>query len=116
MLVNKISVALIGVITCVMALTITGIISTLMVGLSLCAAYGVTLLFTLFAPSFCRRSSAFWTFSSAIVLLVLWQLFPQIRVLPHLIYAEWILCTVVFLGVALLSPARVSSTNSLSVD
>lgn len=116
MLVNKISVALIGVITCVMTLTITGIISTLMVGLSLCAAYGVTLLFTLFAPSFCRRSSAFWTFSSAIVLLVLWQLFPQIRVLPHLIYAEWILCTVVFLGVALLSPARVSSTNSLSVD
>ena len=94
-----------------MALTIKGIISTLMIGLSLCAAYGVTLLFALFAPSFCRKSSAFWTFSSAILLMILWQTVPAIRVVPQLIYAEWIVCTLVFLTVALVTPQEVTTSK-----
>ena len=107
--VNRASVAILGVVTCGMALTIKGIISTLMIGLSLCAAYGVTLLFALFAPSFCRKSSAFWTFSAAILLMVLWQTVPAIRFVPQLIYAEWIVCTTVFLTVALLTPEEIAT-------
>lgn len=113
--VNQLTVALLGVVTCGMALTIQGIISTLMIGLSLCAAYGVTILFALFAPSFCRKSSAFWVFSSAILLMILWQLFPQVRFVSQLIYAEWLVCTAVFLAVAVLTPqesySQVSTEN-----
>ena len=109
--VNRASVAILGVLTCGMALTIKGIISTLMIGLSLCAAYGVTLLFALFAPSFCRKSSAFWTFSSAILLMILWQTVPAIRLVPQLIYAEWIVCTLVFLTVALVTPQEVTTSK-----
>ena len=35
-----------------------------------------------------------------VVVLVTWMLVPAVRVLPHVIYAEWIMCGVTFLGIS----------------
>ena len=41
--------------------------------------------------------------------MVLWQTVPAIRFVPQLIYAEWIVCTTVFLTVALLTPEEIAT-------
>lgn len=88
--VNKFSVVFFGVLTCGIALFMQDILAILTFGLSLCAAFGVILLFTLFAPKYCRRSSAFWTFVVAIITLVAWRLIPEVRIFPHVVFAQWL--------------------------
>lgn len=102
MFVTKTSVAVFGVLTFILALTIAGILKTLMVALSLATAFTVIFLFTVYAPKLCRKNSAFYTTLAGIVVLILWQFFPSIRILPHVIYLEWIVCIITFLLTPLL--------------
>lgn len=101
MLVTRISVVVLGVLTLFGALTISGIISTLMAGLSLMAAFGVIVLMTMYVPQYCSRDAAFYTLIVGIIVLVAWMVIPAVRVLPHVIYAEWILCSITFVGISL---------------
>jgi SSS family solute:Na+ symporter len=97
LMVTKGAVLALGLLTLTLAMTISGIINTLMVGLSLTAAFSVIVLFTLFAPGFCRKNSAFYTILTGVVVLILWQTTPAIRIFPHVIYLEWLACTGTFL-------------------
>lgn len=90
--VTKGAVVLLGLLTLTLAMTISGIINTLMIGLSLTAAFSVIVLFTLFAPGFCRRNSAFYTILTGVTVLVLWQTTPAVHIFPHVIYLEWLAC------------------------
>ena len=110
LLVTKGSVLVLGALTLVLAMTVSGIIQTLMVGLSLTAAFSVVVLFTLFAPGLCRKNSAFYTIAGGLLTLVLWQTFPAIRILPHVIYLEWLVCVSIFLIVHILD------TNPIKID
>ena len=101
MLVTRISVLLLGLLTLAFALTISGIISTLMAGLSLMAAFGMIVLMTMYAPQYCSRDAAFYTILASVIVLVAWMFVPAVRILPHVIYAEWIVCAGVFLGISL---------------
>ncbi len=96
-LINKATIAILGVATFILASTIVGILKTLLVALSLTTAFTVTFLFTVFAPSLCRKNSAFYTIIVGIIVLVLWTMVPAIRITPHVIYLEWIICTITFL-------------------
>lgn len=109
--VTKFSVIILGAITFVLALTVVGILKTLLVGLSLTTAFTVVFLFTVFAPSLARKNSAFYTTLVGIVILVLWQFIPAIRVLPHVIYLEWIACVITFLAVPLFDSRRIRVGN-----
>lgn len=95
--ITKSSVVILGVLTLTLAMTISGIISTLMMGLSLMAAFSVIVLFTLFAPGMCRKNSAFYTIMTGVLVLVLWQTVPATHIVPHVIYLEWLACLSVFL-------------------
>ena len=103
MRVTRISVVLLGLLTLGGALTISGIIATLMAGLSLMAAFGVIVLMTMYAPKYCAKEAAFYTIIASIVVLVAWMFVPAVRILPHVIYAEWIVCGGMFLGISALS-------------
>jgi SSS family solute:Na+ symporter len=113
LVVTKASVLVLGALTLVLAMTVSGIIQTLMIGLSLTAAFSVVVLFTLFAPKLCRKNSAFYTIAGGLLTLVLWQTFPTVRILPHVIYLEWLVCVSIFLTVYLLdtNPIKVSSAT-----
>ena len=97
LLITKGSVLALGLLTLLLAMTVSGIIQTIMIGLSLTAAFTVVVLFTLFAPGLCRKNAAFYTILSGLAALVAWQLFPVVRVFPHVIYMEWVVCPATFL-------------------
>ena len=102
MKITRLSVLALGLLTLGFALTISGIISTLMAGLSLMTAFAVIVLMTMYAPRLCSRSAALYTLLASIAVLVLWMLVPAVRILPHVIYAEWIVCALTFGGVSLI--------------
>lgn len=95
--VTKSAVVALGLLTLSLAMTISGIITTLMIGLSLTAAFSVIVLLTLFAPGLCRKNSAFYTIMAGIAVLILWQMIPAVRIFPHVIYLEWLACLGTFL-------------------
>ncbi len=114
--VTKSSVLFLGAMTLVLAMTVSGIIQTLMVGLSLTAAFSVVVLFTLFVPGLCRKNSAFYTIFAGLITLIAWQTVPAIRLFPHVIYMEWVVCATVFLLVYLLdsAPIKVVTLDKLT--
>ena len=109
MAITRMSVLLLGLLTLGFALTISGIISTLIAGLSLMTAFAVIVLMTMYAPAYCSRQAAFYTIMASIIVLVAWMVIPAVRVLPHVIYAEWIVCSVTFCGISLVSKKSIST-------
>jgi solute:Na+ symporter, SSS family len=111
--VTKFSVIALGALTFVLALTVVGILQTLTVGLSLTTAFTVVFLFTVFAPGIARRGSAFYTNLVAIGVLLLWMFVPAIRVVPHVIYLEWIACVITFLLIPLFDSRRIAVASKM---
>lgn len=113
MIITRLAVLFLGLLTLGFALTISGIISTLMAGLSLMTAFAVIILMTMYAPKYCSRQAAFWTILASIIVLAAWMLVPAVRVLPHVIYAEWIVCLGTFCGISLVSKTAISTEGLL---
>ena len=113
--VTKLTVLALGLITLGLAMTVSGIIQTIMVALSLTAAFSTIVLFTFFAPQLCRKNSAFYTVLVSIAVLVLWQLVPAVRILPHVIYLEWIACIATFLLVYAVDTAPIKNMDKQPV-
>lgn len=111
LVVTKGLVIILGLLTLLLAMTISGIISTLMIGLSLTAAFSVIVLFTLFAPGLCRKNSAFYTIITGVAVLILWQVWPAIRIFPHVIYLEWLACLGTFMLTYVIDSAPITSTE-----
>ncbi|MBI5486963.1 MAG: hypothetical protein HY905_06495 [Deltaproteobacteria bacterium] len=107
----RLTVLGVSAITLLLALRIASILKTLMIGLSLTTAYTLVVLATLYAPRFCRRSSAWVTLAAGIATLALWQLVPRVRLFSHPIYAEWLVCTAAFLLVPLFDRRRVAAAG-----
>lgn len=105
---TKLFVVVIGILTFLMALSMSGILKTISLGLSLCTAFTLVFLFTVFAPKFCRKSSAFFTTLISIIVLFLWQLVPYFRIFPHVIYMEWIVCFITFMLIAVIDKNKIS--------
>lgn len=108
MLVSKLSVLVLGILTFISALTMSGILKTILIGLSLTTAFTIVFLFTVFAPGLARKNSAFYTVLVGIVVLVLWQFVPAIRIFPHVIYLEWIACLTTFLLVPIFDSRKIA--------
>ena len=111
LMITKGAVLALGILTLTLAMTISGIINTLMIGLSLTAAFSVIVLFTLFAPGLCRKNSAFYTIITGVAVLILWQTIPAVRILPHVIYLEWLACLAAFLLTYAFDREPIASTD-----
>jgi SSS family solute:Na+ symporter len=89
-----------------LALTVSGILEMLLVGLTLTTAYTLIVVITMFAPSLCRRSSPTWT----LLALVAWLLAPASwRIFPHPIYFTWLVSQATFFLVAVADRRRLES-------
>jgi SSS family solute:Na+ symporter len=105
-IISRVSVLVLSILTYLLAVSVSGIVRTLLIGLTLTTAYTLVTLMTLFWPSLCRRSHATWTLIVAMAALALWLIFPQIPSffqsinLPHPIYFCWIVSLVTFFLVA----------------
>ena len=113
-IISRISVLVLSVLTYILAVSVSGILKTLLIGLTLTTAYTLLTLMTLFWPKICRRSHATWTLLMAMAALALWLIFPQLssffqRIgLPHPIYFCWIVSLVTFFVVAVVDKRRIA--------
>ena len=109
----RVTVAVLSVITFGLALTVTGILKMLLIGLTLTTAYTLVVLMTLFWPAVCRRSSATWTLLATMASLVFWLVAPAgWRFLPHPIYLTWGASLVAFFLVAVFDHRRITVQGS----
>ena len=105
----RLTVAVMSVLTFLLALTVEGILKVLLIGLTLATAYTLIVLATMFAPGLCRRSSATWTLAATRAALAVWLLAPPSwRVLPHPIYFTWLVSLLAFFLVAVLDRRRIA--------
>lgn len=114
--VNRITVLVLGIMTLWLAFNAAGILKILLIGLSLTTAFTVVFLFTIFAPQFCRRNSAFYTTAAGMTVLAVWQLVPAIRIFAHPIYMEWLVCLIVFFGVALFDSESLLNSKTVTTE
>ncbi|AYD39941.1 sodium:solute symporter family protein [Clostridium fermenticellae] len=107
LVITKLFVVIIGVFTFILALSMSGILKTISIGLSLTTAFTIVFLFTIFAPKLCRKNSAFYTTIAGIITLFLWQLLPSFRIFPHVIFMEWIICLAAFFLTSILDKTKI---------
>ncbi len=113
LIVSRIVVLGMGIVTYILATSVIGILKTLLIGLSITTAYTTILLFSLFLPKLCKKSAALWTLVVGIVILILWQFIPGIRIVSHVIYLEWPVCIVTFLLISLVDKRPASITAKI---
>ena len=104
--VMRMSVVFSGLVTVGMAMMVSGILNTIMMGLSLTAAFSIIVIVALFFPKYACKAAGFNTMLVGLVLLVAWQLVPAIRVFPHVIYLEWVACTLTYVVTAIVAPEK----------
>lgn len=106
LLVTRLCVLLCGVGTLGLAMCVSSILGTIMIGLSLTAAFSVIVIIALFFPRYASKEAGFWTLLAGLVVLVLWQLVPEVRIVPNVIYLEWMVCVAAYAVVAMLCPEK----------
>lgn len=117
-LVSRLSVLVLSVLTFLLALSVRGILDTLLIGLTLTTAYTLVTLMTLYWPKICRRSHATWTLVMAMLALALWLIVPGIPTffqkfgLPHPIFFCWIVSFLTFILVAVLDKRRIKVSTA----
>lgn len=104
--VMRLSVIVSGVVTVGMSMMVSGILNTIMMGLSLTAAFSIIVIVALFFPQYACKAAGFNTMLVGLVLLVAWQLVPAIRVFPHVIYLEWLACIITYVVTAIVAPEK----------
>jgi SSS family solute:Na+ symporter len=112
-IISRLSVLVLSVLTYILAISVSGILKTLLIGLTLTTAYTLITLMTIFWPQVCRRSHATWTLLMAMLALALWLIFPQLPAffkdvgLPHPIFFCWIVSLVTFFIVFLVDKRKI---------
>jgi SSS family solute:Na+ symporter len=96
----RLTVAVLSVITFLLALTVEGILNVLLIGLTLSTAYTLIVLMTMYCPRLCRRSSATWTLATTMFVWLIAVCFTDIK-LTQAIYLTWATSLVTFFLVAL---------------
>ena len=100
------SVVISGVLTVGMAMMVSGILNTIMMGLSLTAAFSIIVIVALFFPQYACKAAGFNTMLVGLILLIAWQLVPAIRIFPHVIYLEWVACIITYVVTAIVAPEK----------
>jgi SSS family solute:Na+ symporter len=114
-IISRVAVLVLSVFTYLLAVSVSGILQTLLIGLTLTTAYTLITLMTIFWPSVCRRGHATWTLLMAMAALVVWLIFPAIGSafrsigLPHPIYFCWIVSLVTFFVVFVVDKRKIEA-------
>lgn len=112
-IISRLAVLVLSILTYLLAVSVSGILKTLLIGLTLTTAYTLVTLMTIFLPRWCRKSHATWTLLMAMAALLCWLVSPPLREffssisLPHPIYFCWLVSIVTFLLVALLDKRKI---------
>jgi SSS family solute:Na+ symporter len=114
MLVSRIVVLLVSLLAFALALTVVGILSTITTALALTTSFTIIVLAGVYCPKLIKKAAGFWLILASLVLWLLWTFFHSLRVLPALIYAEWLVCGLILVAFAIFAkePAGNIFSNS----
>lgn len=110
---SRLAILGMSVLSYFIAISVSGILKTIMIALSLTAAYTLLLLATLFWPKLCRRSHAVWTLLASMAAFTAWLIIPQIPQffteihLPHPIYLIWFVSIITFVLIAIIDKRKI---------
>ncbi|MDR1730807.1 MAG: sodium:solute symporter family protein [Synergistaceae bacterium] len=96
MLISRGSVLLVSACSLGLALTAVGILQTITSALAITTSFTLLIVTNIYFPRLCKKSAGLWTISASLIVWALWTWVPATRWAPHLIYAEWVICLVVF--------------------
>lgn len=113
LLMTRLCVMISGIMTLGLAMSVSSILGTIMIGLSLTAAFSVIVIIALFFPRRTSKAAGFWTLLAGLVTLILWQVTPEIRIFNNVIYMEWLVCLVTYGVVAAVCPEKKTAENAL---
>ena len=102
----RLCVVVTGLLTYGIALHGSSILGTIMIGLSLTAAFSVLVIIARFMPKYIWKAAGCWTLLMGLIMLILWQLVPAVRIFPNVIYAEWIICIATYAIVSVIAPGK----------
>ena len=106
LLMTRLCIVISGILTLGLAMSVSSILGTIMIGLSLTAAFSVIVIVALFFPQYASKAAGFWTLLAGLVMVVLWKLTPAVHIFPNVIYMEWLVCIAAYAIVAVVSPAK----------
>lgn len=106
LLVTRLCVIISGILTLGLAMTVSSILGTIMIGLALTAAFTMIVFVALFFPQHASKAAGFWTLLAGLVTIIIYKLCPAVRIFPNVIYLEWAVCIATYFIVALISPAK----------
>jgi SSS family solute:Na+ symporter len=118
--ISRLTVLVLSVFTYLLAVSVSGILNTLLLGLTLTTAYTLVTLATLFWPGICRRSHATWTLLAAMAALLAWLVFPPIadfferNHFVHPIFFCWIVSLLTFGLVAVFDKRKIQQGHLIS--
>ena len=112
----RLAVLGISVLTFCLALTVTGILKMLLIGLTLSTAYTLLVLMTMYWPAVCRRSSATATLLATMIALAIWLITPAgwRFGIPHPIYVTLAVSLVTFFLVAVIDKRKIKCPTTPS--
>lgn len=102
-----------GLLTVFMAMSISGILKTIMIGLSLTAAFSVIVIVALFFPKYAVKPAGFNTLVMGLVVIILWLVAPITHIFPHVIYSEWVFCSLTYVVTVLIYEFKGKKAKSI---
>lgn len=114
--INRLAIFVIGLITLWFAFNAVGIVKTMIAGLSMTTALTCIFFFTVFAPSLCRKSSAFWTTLVGLAGIFLWFM-PASPIgavkefFGEVVYFEWVICIITMLIVRAVDGTKIKDVT-----
>ena len=106
LMMTRLCVMISGILTLGLAMTVSSILGTIMIGLALTAAFTMIVFVALFFPKYTSKAAGFWTLLAGLVTIILYKFCPAVRIFPNVIYLEWIVCIVTYVLVAIISPSK----------
>ena len=106
LMMTRLCVMISGILTLGLAMTVSSILGTIMIGLALTAAFTMIVFVALFFPKYTSKAAGFWTLLAGLLTIILYKFCPAVRIFPNVIYLEWIVCIMTYEVVAIISPAK----------
>jgi SSS family solute:Na+ symporter len=97
LLVSRIVVLFVSLLSFLLALTVVGILQTITTALAITTSFTLFVIASIYFPKLCKRAAGFPIVLASLILWVIWTYLPQFRIGPELIYAEWIVCGLIFI-------------------
>jgi SSS family solute:Na+ symporter len=116
MRVSRIVVLLVSLLSFALALTVRGILNTITTALALTTSFTFIVLAAIYFPKILKKAAGFWLVLTSLILWLLWTFFPSLRVMPALIYAEWLVCALILVGFGIFAKEPAGNIFETPID